>query len=115
MTDAAWPPMRRWNSLLARVMARPLGIDVRDPGSGFFALRRSRFLAAADLRPIGYKIGLELLVKCGCRRIREVPIHFQQRRHGETKLGLRQRFEYVEHLRRLWWYRARARRRTSAR
>jgi hypothetical protein len=106
-TDAAWPLARRLNSLVARLMARPLGIEVRDPTSGFFAVRRSRFLAATDLDPIGYKVGLELLIKCRCRNIREVPIHFQQRLHGKTKLGLRQRLEYVEHLRRLWWYRLR--------
>ena len=106
-TDPGWPLMRRLNSLCARLLARPLGIEVQDPTSGFFAIRRSRVLTSSDVDPIGYKIGLELLVKCGCRNVREVPIHFFERLHGRTKLGLRQRIEYVEHLRRLWWYRRR--------
>lgn len=108
-TDAAWPLTRRVNSFLGRVMARPLGIDARDPTSGFFAVRRSRVLAAADLNPIGYKVALEILVKCHCRNIREVPIHFRNRLYGKTKLGLRQQLEYLEHLRRLWQYQRRTR------
>lgn len=107
-TDARWGRWRRLNSLLARLLARPL-MPVRDPTSGYLALRRDRFLAARDLSPIGYKIGLELFVKCACRSVREVPIHFSERLHGTTKLGLRQRLEYLEHLRRLWLYRLRAR------
>lgn len=57
------------------------------------------------MKPVGYDIGLELLVKCRCRNVRGVPIHFRERRRGATKLGLRQRLEYLEHLRRLWVYR----------
>jgi len=58
--------------------------------AGFFALPRSRFTQAPVLDPIGYKIGLELLVKCRCRRVVEVPIHFRNRLHGESKLSLRE-------------------------
>ena len=107
-TDPGWTAARRLNSLVARLLARPL-ISLRDPTSGFFALSRARFLAADELAPIGYKIGLELLVKCGCRNIREVPIRFSVRLNGKTKLGLTQRLQYIEHLRRLWAYRVRKR------
>jgi dolichol-phosphate mannosyltransferase len=50
---------------------------------------------------MGYKIGLELMVTCQPARIEEVPITFHLRRHGESKLSMRQRFEYLEHVARL--------------
>ncbi len=102
--DERWSTLRRLNSLAARVLARPL-VPVADSTSGLFALRRESFEAAAPLDPVGYKIGLELMVKCGCRRILEVPIRFRDRARGETKLGWRQQLEYLEHLRRLAAYR----------
>ena len=106
--DREWTAARRFNSFVARLLVRPL-IAVRDPTSGFFALRRERFRAMRALSPIGYKIGLELLIKGECRTVREVPIHFSERRHGTTKLGWRQRLEYLEHLRRLWIHQLRTR------
>lgn len=104
-TDEGWSLFRRLNSRIATLMARPL-TRARDPMSGFFALRRAAFeRAAASLNPIGYKIGLELIVKCGCRDIREVPIHFADRRHGQSKLSLKEQLRYVQHLRRLFMHR----------
>jgi dolichol-phosphate mannosyltransferase len=73
--------------------------------SGFFALRRATFLAARDLDPLGYKIALELIVKCGAVRVHEVPIRFGPRLHGRSKLGLRERVDYLRHLKRLVDYR----------
>ena len=73
--------------------------------SGFFALRRPTFLGARELDPVGYKIALELIVKCGCRAVHEVPIHFGPRLHGRSKLGLRARIDYLRHLKRLIDYR----------
>ena len=108
MTDPDWSLSRRLNSLVARLLVMPL-VSVQDPTSGFFALRRERFRALKDLNPIGYKIGLELLIKGRCRNIREVPIRFSERLHGTTKLGWRQRLQYLEHLRRLWMHQLRAR------
>ena len=111
--DGGWSPVRRLNSLAARFLARPL-TDVADRTSGFFALGRATYLAADGLDPVGYKIGLELIVKTGGNRIREVPIHFRNRRHGTTKLGWRQRLEYLEHLRRLMAYRWKHRRQPTS-
>ena len=60
--------------------------------------------ALPRLNPIGYKIGLELIVKCGCRNVREVPIHFAQRHAGQSKLTVKEQFRYLEHLSRLYDY-----------
>jgi dolichol-phosphate mannosyltransferase len=100
-TSDDWGVMRWLNSRVATLLARPL-TSVRDPMSGFFAMRRSTFLAGTEFNPIGYKIGLELLVKCGCERVVEVPIHFEDRRFGQSKLTLVQQMLYLQHLRRLY-------------
>jgi dolichol-phosphate mannosyltransferase len=70
--------------------------------AGFFALRRSTFQQGREFNPVGYKIGLELIVKCGCERVVEVPIHFEDRRFGQSKLTLTQQLLYLRHLRRLY-------------
>lgn len=103
-TPDDWSWLRWLNSKVATWLARPL-TTARDPMSGFFALRRDTFLACEALDPIGYKIGLELMVKCGCTRVAEVPIRFEKRLFGQSKLTLRQQLLYLEHLRRLYLYR----------
>jgi dolichol-phosphate mannosyltransferase len=100
-TSDDWGFLRWLNSRVATLLARPL-TNIRDPMSGFFALRRSSFEAGTDFNPIGYKIGLELIVKCRCERVVEVPIHFEDRRFGESKLTFMQQILYLQHLRRLY-------------
>jgi len=96
-----WGLLRWLNSRVATALARPL-TSIRDPMAGFFALSRTTFQAGADFNPIGYKIGLELIVKCRCERVVEIPIHFENRRFGESKLTLGQQLAYLRHLRRLY-------------
>jgi dolichol-phosphate mannosyltransferase len=96
-----WGLLRFINSWVATAMARPL-TTITDPMSGFFALPRHVFERAVDPSPLGYKIGLELLVRCACQNVREVPIHFENRVHGESKLNLKQQLLYVRHLLRLY-------------
>lgn len=103
-TDDDWGMFRWINSRIATLMARPL-TDVKDPMSGFFALRRADFLKARDLNPVGYKIALELIVKCGFTNVAEVPIAFADRRFGESKLTFREQLKYLQHIRRLYLYR----------
>lgn len=103
-TDDDWGFGRWINSIVATLLARPL-TRVLDPMSGFFALRRESYQQAKDLNPIGYKIALELIVKCGFENVDEVPIHFSDRIHGESKLSLKEQLKYIQHLRRLYLYR----------
>jgi len=89
-STAAWPPC--WRAPSRRRVTRwpassPQAVDVRE--------RR-------DFNPVGYKIGLELIVKCGCERVVEIPIHFEDRRFGTSKLTLKQQLLYLQHLRRLY-------------
>ncbi len=96
-----WGVLRFLNSRVATALARPL-TTISDPMSGFFALARSVFESAREPSPLGYKIGLELIVRCGCKNVREVPIHFANRTRGESKLTLKQQVLYVRHLLRLY-------------
>jgi dolichol-phosphate mannosyltransferase len=103
-TDDDWGLFRWLNSRVATLLALPL-TSLKDPMSGFFALRRSTFAAGRDFNPVGYKIGLELIIKCRCRLVAEIPIHFTDRRFGKSKLSLREQLKYLQHLRRLYVYR----------
>ena len=103
LTTASWGFFRWLNSRVATLLARPL-TSVKDPMSGFFALPRKTFASACDLNPIGYKIGLELIVKCNLHRIEEIPIHFEDRQFGESKLTLSEQKKYIQHLCRLFIY-----------
>jgi dolichol-phosphate mannosyltransferase len=102
-TDDRWTVYRLLNSKFASLLARDL-TSVSDPMSGFFALPRSLWERCENLSPVGYKIGLELIVKGRPRNIKEVPIHFRTRMLGESKLSLRQQLFYLNHLRSLYWY-----------
>ncbi|MEM1211192.1 MAG: glycosyltransferase family 2 protein [Planctomycetota bacterium] len=102
-TDADWGLGRWLNSRIATLLARPL-THLSDPMAGFFAFRRSLLQQAEPLSPVGYKIGLEVLVKARCTRAGEVPIHFTDRVHGESKLSLTEQLKYLQHLRRLYLF-----------
>ena len=102
-TDEQWGVLRWINSKIATALARPL-TSVKDPMSGFFSIPRTVYESAAPLDPVGYKIAVELIVKCNCSEIREIPIHFTKRRFGKSKLSLRERLNYLRHLNRLLRY-----------
>jgi dolichol-phosphate mannosyltransferase len=82
-----WPPLRRLISRSATMLARwMLGLNVRDPLSGFFAVRRE-LLTDSQYRGVGYKLLLEVLAAHRNRRIVEVPYEFVDRRLGQSKLS----------------------------
>lgn len=101
-TAEKWSLPRRINSWIATVLARPFAGPTRDPMSGFFALCRTTFQRGEHLTPLGYKIGLELMCKCRVASVKEIPIHFDTRSAGESKLTIKQQFKYLEHLSRLY-------------
>jgi len=101
-----WGLFRRLNSWLATQLAK-IFANVSDPMSGFFALRKKDYLNTDPLNPIGYKIGLELIVKGHFKNIKEVPIHFSERYKGKSKLGFQEQWRYLRHLLRLLMYKCR--------
>jgi dolichol-phosphate mannosyltransferase len=90
-----WPFHRRLISKGATLFARGL-TKIKDPMSGFFMLRRS-VIEGVELNPIGYKIGLEILVKGKYSKVVEVPIHFANRKAGKSKLGAGEYLKYIDH------------------
>ena len=107
-TAEDWGFLRLVNSKAATLFARPF-TKAKDPMAGFFGIRREVFERAEEVDPIGFKIGLELIVKCNCTDIREVPIQFAQRHAGESKLSLSEQVKYLRHIARLHGYRVRNR------
>lgn len=100
-----WPLHRRLISKGATLLA--LGVaPCSDPMSGFFCLDKETLAraSASNLNTMGFKIGLELMVKCQCTNVQEVPITFQDRVAGESKLTMKQNIEYLIHLSKLYWY-----------
>ena len=95
-----WGVWRRINSRVATLLAAPL-VTCTDPLAGFFAVHRRVLPDPATLRPIGYKIALELMVR-GRLRVREVPIAFADRGRGASKLNWRQQVNYLRHVGRLY-------------
>jgi dolichol-phosphate mannosyltransferase len=75
----------RWSSTLAR---RLLSVDLSDPLSGFFMIRRAAFEELApSLSSQGFKILLDVVATArGGLRIAELPYAFRPRLHGESKL-----------------------------
>ncbi len=100
--DLYWPLHRRLNSLAGRILARPL-TPVRDMMSGFFCVRLAALLLDS-LRPVGYKIALELIVRHGWTRVVETPITFADRHAGRTKLSVSEQLRYLRHLCRLYGF-----------
>jgi len=99
--DPNWSWYRRLNSKVATLLAKGL-TSAADPLAGFFAIRRDTFLRATELKPLGYKVLLELIVRCDCRQIFEVPIAFRDRKLGTSKLSAGQIWLYLRHLARLY-------------
>jgi dolichol-phosphate mannosyltransferase len=71
--------------------------DLTDPMSGFFLLRREVFTGAMrSLSGQGFKILLDLFASSPRPlAFAEVPLHFRQRLHGESKLDAMVAWEYL--------------------
>jgi len=92
-----WALRRRLTSRIATLLARPF-VSVKDPLSGFFAIRREQLLELAS-EAHGFKIALEAAARGDDElRIQEVPIHFTDRAQGHSKFGRKQVFEYLRQL-----------------
>lgn len=76
------------SQLATEVARRVLKIEIADPMSGFFMIRRDRFeQLAPQLSTQGFKILLDIIASAnGKLRTIEVPYSFGARQHGESKL-----------------------------
>ena len=103
--DCVWPLSRKIASRGAAFAARMLlGIKIKDPLSGFIAVRKNTLATADPFDIVGWKIALEIMVKTQSKNVREIPIHFSQRKKGASKVKISTLLAYLIHLKRLAVY-----------
>lgn len=103
---SGWGPHRRLLSKVANIFARAaLGLSVRDCTAGFRcyradALRRIDF---TSVLAEGYSFQVEMLVRVlkSGGRVAELPIVFEERRHGKSKISRAEVFRAIGTIRRL--------------
>ena len=96
--DGGLGPYRKLVSGVARYIGKimlPSLRHITDPTSGLFMFRRE-VIDGADLRPIGWKIMVEVLAMGTYTTVVEIPYKFQARPAGESKLSSRVTFEYLK-------------------
>ena len=76
------------SALATEVARKALRVEIADPMSGFFMIRRDRFeQLAPQLSVHGFKILLDIVATAhGTLRTIEIPYTFGARQHGESKL-----------------------------
>ncbi|KAJ8604024.1 hypothetical protein CTAYLR_003385 [Chrysophaeum taylorii] len=93
-----WSLKRQIISKGATLLAMPLTAST-DPMSGFFCVRKDTLAKGrSHCNPRGFKIALEIMVRCRCKSVVDVPITFRDRAAGESKLTMRQNIDYVRQL-----------------
>lgn len=100
-----WPWRRRVTSRVAIMLAQPL-TPVRDITSGYLFFKRE-VIDGVELDPIGFKIGLEVVMKGKYQKVKEVPYVFTDRTHGESKLNSGEIFNYLKQLSKMYFGSAR--------
>lgn len=102
-SDGLAGPVRQLGSLGAKLLAQGLVPNARlstDPLGGYFAVRRE-VIEGVELRPVGFKILLEVLARGRVRRVVDVPYVFRARESGQSKANAKQMGLYLQHLARL--------------
>jgi dolichol-phosphate mannosyltransferase len=84
-----WSWVRELESRAAAALTRAaLGLRIRDPLSGCFAMRRAAFERIAPiLQPRGWKLLLDVLASAPELSVAEVPMTFRARCRGKTKMN----------------------------
>lgn len=73
---------------------------VTDPLTGYFIVRKD-VVDVDKLRPRGFKILLEILVRTRGLSVSEIPLQFADRHAGKSKASLKEGMRYLSHLLRL--------------
>lgn len=79
----------KMGTIISTLLLSDIIRDIKDPMSGYFIFRRC-LIEGKDLTPLGYKILLEVLAKCDCKKIIEIPYFFKKRNGKASKAGLKQ-------------------------
>ena len=87
-------------TILARMLFPRTLKNVSDPLTGLFLVRRLA-VPVDVLRPDGFKILLEILVRCPALHVSEIQFDFAPRHEGESKADFREGVRFFRHLVRL--------------
>jgi dolichol-phosphate mannosyltransferase len=99
-----WGVMRRLTSWGAAVLGRLILPEVfariSDPLSGCYFIRREA-VAGVELKPLGYKSLMEVMVRGRVQRIRECGYQMRKRERGKSKVHALHPAQYLRHIFRL--------------
>ena len=95
------PGWDSWRSRLSRtgtsVAQKILRSGITDPLSGFFMIRREVIQEVApQLFSDGYKILVDILLKCPGLKVKELPYEFRTRQSGTSKLTAAVAFDFAD-------------------
>jgi len=99
-----------WRRLVSRVaialakLALPRVRGFKDSMSGFFMFKRG-VIDGVELKPKGFKVLLEILVKGKWNAATELPYMFKPRLKGKSKLNTKEVYSYIKYLLELSSYR----------
>lgn len=96
-SDGGLGPYRKLVSGVARYIGKillPCLRKITDPTSGLFMFKKD-VIDGADMRPIGWKILVEVLATGTYKAVVEIPYKFQARPAGESKLSSKVTMEYL--------------------
>jgi dolichol-phosphate mannosyltransferase len=98
--SAARRVLSRGAQLLGLLILPGVLTRLSDPMSGYFMLRRSA-IEGVELKPVGYKILIEVVARGRVRWIGETGYVFRERAEGESKVTAALYLQYLQHLLRL--------------
>jgi dolichol-phosphate mannosyltransferase len=96
--DGPWRRFVSWTfGMMSRVLFYEKLRKVTDPLSGFFLVRRSA-LEGITMRPVGYKISLEILIRAAGSHVEEVPYTFAEREADVSNATFGTGFTFFRHV-----------------
>lgn len=93
---------RKILSQAALFLTKPL-TGIHDP-LGQFYIVRSDIVSKIPFKKIGFRLSMEIIVKGNVRNIKEIPIMFQKRFTGNSKLNMRSAVSDLVLVANLYWY-----------
>jgi dolichol-phosphate mannosyltransferase len=98
-----WSPLRAAISRISLLASKPVqnpALEVKDPISGFFVLRR-KCISGLDFQLTGFMLLLEILARGHISSVTEIPFKFAPRQQGKSKANLMTAVHYLALLWRL--------------
>jgi dolichol-phosphate mannosyltransferase len=89
-----------WTARVIGQMALKRLRKITDCTGGFFGLKRE-VISNVKLDPIGWKILMEVLIKGRYSQVCEIPYEFVDRNAGDSKMSIKEQWNYLRHIAKL--------------